>query len=230
MNRERLVKRIINSSTEVYDKGGVKVYASINTDDINLKEIVGLRVVVNDVVSANKEVEILSSTDPVKVLKGIIGSGGLTVRDVEHIGNNIIRDYATIKRVKGAERYGIAEIIGEMYQMLKERCITRAEAEVIDPNMVESVLIEDGQFRMKAGVFDDIADELSIDSKLLRQELQYFEFMHKGVKKDEKKAKRDDKGLSLKGKKLRLLAISAKDLEDVFGDAEEADQEDTASA
>lgn len=228
MSRERLIKRIINNSSEVYAKGGVKVYASITTDDITLKEIVGIRVAVNEVVSANREVEIITSKDPVKVLKDIIGSGGLTVRDVEIIGNNIITDYANIKRVKGAERYGIAEIIGEMYLMLKERCITRAEAEVIDPNMIESVLIEDGQFRMKAGVFDGIAEELSVDSKLLRQELQYFDFMHKGVKKDEKKVARDDKGLSLKGKKLRLLSISAKDLADVF--EEEVDPEEIISA
>lgn len=221
MNRERLIKRIEETYTNVYTKGDVRVYASIWADDITLKETVGIRVLAEGDTSANVEIELMSSNDPVKVMKKVIGAAGLTLKDVEIIGNNIIRDYGNIKRGNRGGKYGVAEIIGELFEMLKERCITRETAEKVDPKMVGSVIIDDGQYRLKAGVLQEMAEELEAEYSVIKKEMQSLGFMYKGTK-------RDDKGLSLNGEKLRLLSISHADLAEVYDDVE--DQEETLGA
>ena len=221
MRKERLIKWIINSSTEVYAKGDVRVYANISVEDRTLKEIVGVRVVKDAAISTIVEVDMSSGKDHVKVLQGIMGSGGLNYKDIESVGTNLVSKYAEIKRIKKAENYGIVDILCEFYDMMLERCITREQRAAEDPNLDVSVLVDKGEYRMKTGVLESMAKELGVEYTVIKQELQSIGLMYKGVK-------RDDKGKSLDGIKFRLLAIDQQAMDDVFG--EEVDQEDTASA
>lgn len=221
MIKERLIKRIIGDSTEVYAKGDVRVYANISVEDRTLKEIVGVRVVKDGAMSSIVEVDMSSGKDHVKVLQGIMGSGGLNYKDIEGVGTNLVRKYDEIKRIKQEENYGIVDILCEFYEMMLERCINREQREKVDPNLDMSVLVDKGQYRMKTGVLESMAKELGVEYTLIKSELQSLGLMYRGVK-------RDDQGKSLDGIKFRLLAIDQRAMYDVFG--EEADQEETVSA
>lgn len=223
MNRERLIKWIEETNTKVYERGNIRVYAGVYTESIKRKKVVKIRVDDGDGVSGAVVVDIHNSNDPAKAMRDVISMGGLTLRDAEFIFEKLRKDIDKIKRMDDMGEYGIKEIIPEVNEILKERCITRSIAEQIDPTMDNSILLEKGKYRLKAKVLMRIAEELDVKYSLLRDELQNLRFLYKGV------GKRDD-GISLKGNKLRLLIIDKQLLDKVYGDAEEADQEDTASA
>ena len=223
MNRERLVKWVEEMNTKIYERGNIGVYAGVYTESIKRKHVVKIRVDDGEGVSDAVVVDIHKGNDPAKVMAEVIGMGGLTFRDTEFIFEKLRKDIDKIKRMDDMGEYGIKEIIPEVNAILKERCITRSIAEQIDPTMDHSIMLEKGKYRLKAKVLMGIAEELDVKYSLLRDELQDLRFLYKGV------GKRDD-GISLKGNKLRLLIIDKQLLDKVYGDAEEADQEDTASA
>lgn len=223
MSRKSYINWILRNSTKVYDKGDVSVHANISVDGMNLKETVGIRVVKGEAMSICVLVDMSEGRDHVKALKSILGAGGLNYRDIENVGVNVTREYNNIKRIREEDNYGIADILSDFYEMMLERCITRDERVKVDPNLDVSVLVDKGQYRMKTGVLESMAKELGVEYTLIKSELQKDGLMYKGVK-------RDDQGKSLDGIKFRLLAIDQLAMDEAFGEGEEADQEDTASA
>lgn len=223
MSRKSYINWILRNSTKVYDKGDVSVHANISVDGMNLKETVGIRVVKGEAMSICVLVDMSEGRDHVKALKSILGAGGLNYRDIENVGVNVTREYNNIKRIREEDNYGIADILSDFYEMMLERCITRDERIKVDPNLDVSVLVDKGQYRMKTGVLERMAKELGVEYTLIKSELQKDGLMYEGVK-------RDDQGKSLDGIKFRLLAIDQLAMDEAFGEGEEADQEDTASA
>lgn len=223
MSRKSYINWILRNSTKVYDKGDVSVHANISVDGMNLKETVGIRVVKGEAMSICVLVDMSEGRDHVKALKSILGAGGLNYRDIENVGVNVTREYNNIKRIREEDNYGIADILSDFYEMMLERCITRDERVKVDPNLDVSVLLDKGQYRMKTGVLESMAKELGVEYTLIKSELQKDGLMYKGVK-------RDDQGKSLDGIKFRLLAIDQLAMDEAFGEGEEVDQEDTASA
>lgn len=223
MNRERLIKWIEETNTKVYERGNIRVYAGVYTESIKRKKVVKIRVDDGEGISEAVQVNVQASNDPAKVMKEVINMGGLTLRDVEFIFEKLRKDIDKIKRMDDMGEYGIVEILPEVNEILKERCITRSIAEQIDPTMDHSIMIEKGKYRLKAKILMGIAEELDVKYSLLRDELQNLGFLYKGV------GKRDD-GISLKGNKLRLMIIDKQALDEVFEDIEEADQEETLGA
>jgi len=223
MSRKSYINWILRNSTKVYDKGDVSVHANISVDGLTLKETVGIRVVKGGAMSKSVVVDMSEGKDHTKVLRGIMGAGGLNYRDIENVGVNVTREYNKIKRIREEDNYGIADILSDFYEMMLERCITRDERVKVDPNLDVSVLVDKGEYRMKTGVLESMAKELGVEYTLIKSELQKDGLMYKGVK-------RDDQGKSLDGIKFRLLAIDQQAMDEAFGSDEEADQEETASA
>ena len=141
----------------------------------------------------------LDDMDPARVLKDLIGCSGLTHTDIKKLSKNIQIKHDEIK-MSVSEEEGLEDMLGLFYEILEEKKKTIEEIKGEDENLDETVLLKDGYYMFKTGVFKRLAEEIEVNSGDLRKELVSLGFIEVG-------SGRDSVSVSVNSKKHKLIRV-----------------------
>lgn len=207
---KELMKEFESKRTVVYESESAKVYALRKINRCSLKEELELRVVDADGrLSQMYNVSVLEHLDAEKTYRELVGCAGLSVRDIQKMGKNILAKYEDIKR-STSEEMGIEEVLETVYDLLEDKGCTTEEIKSTDENLDRSILIKDGYYLMKAKALREIADEVEVNYSLLRRELVSLGFI-------ETSRGRDSVSVSINGRKMKLIKINRDKFKRIFG-------------
>lgn len=200
IRKSELIQEIIKKRTLVYENKGTRVYVSRKRNRANLKEDVEIRVISPEgLVSKMFDVTMKTELDPVKAFKEILGCSGLSVNDIKKISKNIQLKHDEIK-VSVSEEESLEDMLGLFYEILEEKKKTIEEIKGEDENLDETVLLKDGYYMFKTGVFKRITDEMEVKSSEFRKELVSLGFIEIG-------SGRDSVSVSVNSKKHKLIRV-----------------------
>lgn len=198
--RVLLAKQIAERRTLVYETKGTEVYALRKMNRATLKEEIELRVISTEGrVSSMFNITMLDDMDPARVFKDLIGCSGLTLTDIKKLSKNIQLKHAEIK-MSVSEEESLEDMLGLFYEILEEKKKTIEEIKGEDENLDETVLLKDGYYMFKTGVFKRITDEMEVKSSEFRKELVSLGFIEVG-------SGRDSVSVSVNSKKHKLIRV-----------------------
>lgn len=201
-NRVRgiLAQEIANKRTRVYETKGTEVYALRKMNRSSLKEEIELRVISPDGgISRMFDVAMLGDMDPERVFRDLIGCSGLSLNDIKKLSKNIQLKHAEMK-MSVSEDAGLEDVLGLVYEILEDQMKTLEEVEETDPNMDKSIVLKDGYYMFKAGVFKKAVEDLEVSVLDLRKEMVSLGFI-------EVASNREAASVSIAGKKQKLIRV-----------------------
>jgi len=198
--RVLLAKQIAERRTLVYETKGTEVYALRKINRSSLKEEVELRVISPDGgISRMFDVTMIGDMDPERVFRDLIGCSGLTLNDIKKLSKNIQLKHDEIK-MSVSEDAGLEDVLGLVYEILEDQKKTLEEVEETDPNMDKSIVLKDGYYMFKAGVFKKAVEDLEVSVLDLRKEMVSLGFI-------EVASNREAASVSIAGKKQKLIRV-----------------------
>lgn len=195
-----LAQEIANKRTRVYETKGTEVYALRKMNRATLKEEVELRVISPEGrVSSMFNITMLDNMDPERVFRDLIGCSGLSLNDIKKLSKNIQRKHDEIK-MSVSEDAGLEDVLGLVYEILEDQMKNLEEVEETDPNMDKSIVLKDGYYMCKAGVFKKAVEDLEVSVLDLRREMVSLGFIEVG-------SDREATSVSIAGKKQKLIRV-----------------------
>lgn len=215
--RGLLAKQIADRRTLVYETRGTEVYALRKINRSSLKEEVEIRVISPDGgISRMFDVTMIGDMDPERVFRELIRCSGLTLNDIKKLSKNIQIKHDEIKK-SVSEDAGLEDVFGLVYVLLEDQKKTLDEIKETDTNLDKSILLKDGCYMMKAGVFKRLADEIEVNSTDLRKELVSLGFIEVGND-------REAASVSVWGRKQRLIRVRRDLMKRIFETADVLDE------
>lgn len=198
--RVLLAKQIAERRTLVYENKGTEVYALRKMNRSSLKEEIEIRVISPDGgISRMFDVTMLGDMDPERVFRDLIGCSGLSLNDIKKLSKNIQLKHAEMK-MSVSEDAGLEDVLGLVYEILEDQMKTLEEVEETDPNMDKSIVLKDGYYMFKAGVFKKAVEDLEVSVLDLRREMVSLGFIEVG-------SEREATSVSIAGKKQKLIRV-----------------------
>ena len=209
MSSRILAREIASKRTRVYETKGTEVYALRKMNRATLKEEVEIRVISSEGrVSSMFNIKMLGDMDPERVFRDLIGCSGLSLNDIKKISKNIQLKNDEIK-MSVSEEEGLEDILGIVYEILEDQMKTLEEVEETDPNMDKSIVLKDGYYMCKAGVFKKAVEDLEVSVLDLRKEMVSIGLI-------EVASDREAASVSIAGKKQKLIRIKRGLMKHIF--------------